>query len=360
MPSITPQPQLKRKASFRDRLKAWQKPPQPLEIVTEESKPRFVYEPTHAAADFSRLAVSPLNPTKPRLSPGTTQITPETDLPSPARGGQPRPRQRGEPRDEEQTRRHSRPSTNRHSYTLVEDPFQASNTAAHVPINPQPVAWSPGAAVASVRAEPLPTQSPSEPLSDFELFLARAEAEDRERRERVLRSISQRSAAYAANRVRPDPHRQFAAAGSSAPEKKTERRAERTAESTAEKNERSAQRSSKTRHAHAPEGRTEAEQQHSAHRGHARQSSWAASYTTGGSTGEKEPATLPPTGQIRPLPKPPLPIGADGADEDTDRARDYQPQPPSTLRRQASITQRIVQYIRPPKTGARPIQALVE
>ncbi|KAK3290495.1 uncharacterized protein B0H64DRAFT_421034 [Chaetomium fimeti] len=356
MPSATPQPQLKKKASFRDRLKAWQKPPQPLEIVTEESKPRFVYEPTHAAADFSRLAVSPLSPVKPRLSPATTHTPPERDTPTSPRSGQPRPRDKGEPRDHESTRRHSRPSVNRHSYTLVEDPFQASNAAAHVPVNPQPVEWSPGAAAASAKGGPPPTQSSPQPLSDFELFLARAEAEDRERRDRVLRSISQRSAAYTASRIRPDPHRQFAAAGSSA--------AERTVRRPAEKDESLAQRNTKTRHVHAPSGKTEAEQQQPRkleqrqerdHRGHARQSSWAASYTADGSAREKGPAALSPTREIRPLPEPPLPVRADGAGEDM-----HQPPAPRTLRRQASITQRIVQYIRPPKTGARPIQTLVE
>ncbi|KAH6631341.1 hypothetical protein F5144DRAFT_215280 [Chaetomium tenue] len=354
MPSATPQPQLKKKASFRDRLKAWQKPLQPLEIVTEELKPRFVYEPTHAAADFSRLAVSPLSPTKPRLPPAATYTAPEKDSSTAVRNKQPLPVYRDEVRDDEPTRRHSRSSVNRHSYTLVEDPFQASNAAAHVPVNPRPVAWSPGEPASSTRAEP-PPPPPAQPLSDFELFLARAEAEDREKREQLLRSISQRSTAYAANRVRPDPHRQFAAVVPSTTEK--------TAKRPVEKGERPAQYNSKTRHALVPRASTEAEQQQpqnrqqrqdSGRKGHARKSSWAASYTTGSSAGEKGPVILPPKRQARPLPEPPQPARAAGAGEE------YQPQPPRTLRRQASLMQRLVQYIRPPKTGSRPIETLVE
>jgi hypothetical protein len=368
MPSATPQPQLRKKASFRDRLKAWQKPPQPLEIVTEELKPRFVYEPTHAAADFSRLAVSPLSPTKPRLPSTATHTPPERDASAPARNKQPQGPQPGhgdEPRDDEPTRRHSRPSVNRHSSTLVEDPFQASNTAAHVPVSSRPVAWSPGEQASSARREPPPPPSSPQPLSDFEVFLARAEAEDRERREQVLRSISQRSAAYAANRVRPDPHRQFAVAGSPT--------AEKISKGSVEKNERPAQRNSKTRYALAPRASTEAQQQQppereeqrrrdSGRKSHARQSSWAASYTTGSSAGEKGPVLLPPKRQARPLPEPPKPVRADVVGKETERPRDYQPQPqpPRTLRRQASLTQRLVQYIRPPKTAARPIETLVE
>lgn len=361
MPSATPQPQLKKKASFRDRLKAWQKPPQPLEIVTEE-KPRFVYEPTHAAADFSRLAVSPLSPTKPRLPLSATHTPPENNVSAAAAKESSGPRHEGERRDDGPARRHSRPSVNRHSYTLVEDPFQASNAAAHVPVSSRPVAWSPGEQAASTGREAPPPPSPSQPLSDFELFLARAEAEDRERREQVLRSISQRSAAYAANRVRPDPHRQFAAVAPLA--------AEKTAKGPAEKAEKPAQRNSKTRYALAPRATTEAQQQQqpqreaqrrdSGRKSHGRQSSWAASYTTGSSVGEKGPAFLPPKREARPLPESPKPVRADGAGQDTDRAREYQPQPPRTLRRQASFTQRLVQYIRPPKTTARPIETLVE
>lgn len=202
----------------------------------------------------------------------------------------------------------------------------------------------------------------TQPLSDFELFLARAEAEDRERREQILRSISQRSAAYAANRVRPDPHRQFAAVVPS--------EAEKTTKGPADRNERPAQRNSKTRYALAPRASTEAQQQQHPQReeqrrdggrkSHGRRPSWAASYTTDSSTGEKGPVMLPPKRQVRPLPEPPKPVQADRVVEDTDRAREYQPQPPRTLRRQASLTQRLVQYIRPPKTTARPIETLIE
>ncbi|KAK4034773.1 hypothetical protein C8A01DRAFT_48916 [Parachaetomium inaequale] len=364
MPSATPQPQLKKKASFKDRLKAWQKPPQPLEIVAEELKPRFVYEPTHAAADFSRLAVSPLSPSRQRLPPAM-QILPGEEAPAVPRNSQRRPRHGhdscdGAPRDGEPTRRHSRPSANRHSYTLVEDPFQASNAAAHVPVNARPVAWTPGTQAAGRREErPPPSEPPSQPPSDFELFIARAEAEDRERREQVLRSMSQRSATYPGNRVRPDPHRQFAAAGSS------------SAGRTAERSDGSGQRTSGTRYVLGSGGGVEQQRQRQerrqeGRRGHARQSSWAASYPTSGSAtgnglekGMSPPSQPQAPAQQRGAPEPQQPI-VYGIDDEFGPGREYQPQPPRTLRRQASLTQRIVQYIRPPKTAGRPVGTLVE
>jgi hypothetical protein len=362
MPSATPQPQLKKKASFKDRLKAWQKPPQPLEIVAEELKPRFVYEPTHAAADFSRLAVSPLSPSRQRLPPAM-QIGPGEEAPAVPRNGQRRPRHGDEPcerppHDEEPTRRHSRSGANRHSYTLAEDPFQASNAAAHVPVNTQPVAWTPGTqAVPSRREERTPP--PSQPPSDFELFIARAEAEDRERREQVLRSMSQRSAAYPANRVRPDPHRQFAAAASS------------SAGRTAERSDGSGQRTSGTRYVLGSGGGVEQQPQRHERRqegrtgGHARQSSWAASYatTSGSATGNglEKKASPPAPAQRREVADPQQQKTiAYGVDDEFGPGREYQPQPPRTLRRQASLTQRIVQYIRPPKTAGRHVGTLVE
>jgi len=351
MPSATPQPQLKKKASFRDRLKAWQKPPQPLEIVTEESKPRFVYEPTHAAADFSRLAVSPLSPPKQR-------IPAERDAPLAPRASHRRSKQGDEEGDSEPARRHSRSGTNRHSYTLVEDPFHASNAAVHVPVNPRPVAWVPEVRVPRDQDPP-----PSQPLSDYELFIARAEAEDRERREQILRSISQRSAAYSTNRVRPDPHRQFATKGSSS--------AERAAERAAERSDKFAPRNASSRYVlgggnGAEKQPQRREQRQDGRKGHVRQSSWAPSYATSGSVaaekvGEKRTAAPPQSqasAQKAPTPEQPKPT-VYMVENGSDPVREYQPQSPRTLRRQASLTQRLVQYIRPPKT-VRPVETLVE
>jgi hypothetical protein len=367
MPSATPQtqPQLKKKASFRERLKAWQKPPQPLELVAEESKPRFVYEPRHAAADFSRLAVSPLSPSRQRLASPMQRLA-DDDATFVRRTSQSRSRHGDEnrvksPRDEQSDKGHSRSGANRHSYTLVEDPFHDSNAAAHVPIQNQPVTWSLGAQPATLKEEQPPRPSAAQPLSDYELFIARAEAEERARHEQVLRSISQRSAAYSAGRVKPDPHRQFATTAGS---------------SSAERSHRPTRHDSGSRRYVPGSGREEQpppppqkpspEQQQQQQRqgghqrrggggGHARQSSWAPSYTTtGGSAaervleGSKSPASHPqPQPQQQQRQPPPPEIGI---------------VPPRTLRRQASLTQRIAQYIRPPKESRvkGPVEALVE
>ncbi|SPQ23994.1 da15c394-ba21-49a8-9794-297ea90a932c [Thermothielavioides terrestris] len=337
MPSATPQPQLKKKASFRDRLKAWQKPPQPLEVLAEESKPRFVYEPKHAAADFSRLAVSPLSPTRQRLPAAMWPVEDDTVE---ATGRIPQ-------------RRDSTPRVRRHSYALAEEPFHAANGAAHVPVASRPVAWSP----AADRAAQGGHDQTSQPLSDYELFIARAEAEDRERRERVLRSISQRSPPS----VRPDPHRQFAtAAGSSSVD-----RSSGTSNSRSRFVLSGGSADTPTAQPHQPQ------QQH--HRGHGRRSSWDPEYvTTGASVGaekvsEKTRSSPAPQPQQRPqrqaqprrLPEPAQNLGQPavygvGADFGNTSP------PPRTLRRQASLTKRIAEYIRPPKTAMRQIETLVE
>lgn len=360
MPSATPQPQLQKKASLRDRLKAWQKPPQPLEIVTEELKPHFAYEPKHAAADFSRMVVSPLSPTQQRLPPPGQPI--EDDTPPARHSSQRRSRNhdgdRKPRKSEEATRRHSKSGGLRHSYTLVEDPFQASNAAAHIPVSSSPVAWSPGVQPANQMEHQQPI-SPSQPLSDYELFIARAEAQDRERREQVLRSISQRSAAYSANRVKPDPHRQFAVAVPGSP--------------SAERSDTSQQRSSSGgRYVLGDRSGQQQQRQQPppgekkpARKGHARQSSWAASYATDSSTVAEnvlERRKSPPQAQPRRLPD--LPVAPSqpavyGVDEEYNTARECQPPPLRMLRRQASISQRIVEYIRP-KAAARPAGTLVE
>ncbi|KAK3306361.1 uncharacterized protein B0T15DRAFT_138235 [Chaetomium strumarium] len=358
MPSATPQPQLKKKASLRDRLRAWQKPGEALETVTDEPKQRFIYEPKHAAADFSRLAVSPVSPVRPRFAPPMQPLC-EDGVPMFHQAGQRNRDDDGRPpKDDKPTRRLSRHgSQHHHSYAVAEDPFQASNTAVHVPVNSRPVAWTPTAQSVEQRTQ---DPAPSQPLSDYELFIARAEAEDRERRERILRSISQRSAAYSASRVKPDPHRQFASAGSSS--------AGRTRDT-------SQQRNSGSRYVLGSSGNggEQNKQQEQAGKGHGWRPSWASSTATGGSGPErgleKEEArhVRPPprarAQQRRPKPEsgpvqqPPVVYGVD---EKFDQAREYQPQQTRTLRRQASLTKRIVDYIRPPKTAVRPVETVVE
>ncbi|KAL2163941.1 hypothetical protein VTH06DRAFT_3154 [Thermothelomyces fergusii] len=207
----TPQSTLKKRASFRDRLKAWQKPPQPLEIVVEEQKPRFVYTPTHAAADFSRLAVSPLSPSERPFPPDHRRWSP---------GGV-----CGREAAESPSTRNPQPGTKHHPNTPTESSIPSENIVARVPVDPQPQAPVPGEAQARGDQDSVPPRS--EPLSDYELFIARAEAEDRKWREQILRSILQRAASSSSSRVRPDPHQQFGTAPASSP---TGRAVERGAE----------------------------------------------------------------------------------------------------------------------------------
>ncbi|KAG7288298.1 hypothetical protein NEMBOFW57_007829 [Staphylotrichum longicolle] len=360
MPSVTPQqPQLQRKASLRDRLKAWQKPPRPLEILTEEAKPRFVYEPKHAATDFSRLAVSPLSPSAQRLPPAMQALA-DDNKPAARRVSQ-----RRRPREEEPTNRHSTPRPEHDSAMPVEDPFQDPGATEHAPGDSGTTASSPGLQSAAEREEESSSASPQQP-SDFELFIARAEAEERERRAQVLRTISQRSEAYAAGRVKPDPHRQFAV-GSPLAER---------SDSWAQ------QRHSGSRYVLASSSRDEQQpqrherrQEGPGRRGHARQSSWAPSYATGSSAAEKilerikSPALKPqPKPQIQAAAPPKRTSGTPppvqpiiyGVDKDFKGGRDYQPEAPRALRRRASVTQRLVEYIRPTKTAVQHVETVVE
>lgn len=374
MPSATPQPPLKKKASFRDRLKAWQRPPPDLDTAAEEDagQPRFVYEPRHAATDFERLAVSPLSPTaRPRPRPMQTLAEENTAQPSS------QPRERNDDRghtvpqrsEDDSKRRHSRSSgrggNKRHSYTVVEDPFKASQAAAQVPVNPWPVAYVPGvhartaAATAECEEFRSSSTSPRPPLSDYELFIARAEAEDRERREQILRSISQRSYSTAPQ-VNPDPHRQYASVmtgGSSSGE---------TGDWSRRKSARYVL-AGATEHLSLQEQQPPPEQQREkrANRrtGHTRHASWDPGSTVDEKTLERKKSPVSRQQQER-QPKPPPSEARHhtanrpviyGVDENFNAAG----QPLRTLRRQSSLTQRIVEYIRPPKM-VRPVETLVE
>ncbi|KAJ4286899.1 hypothetical protein N0V88_007843 [Collariella sp. IMI 366227] len=263
MPSTTPQqhqlhqhqqhqnqqqPQLKKKPSLRDRLRitpSWQQPkPPPLEMLAEEDKPRFVYKPTHAAADFERLAVSPVSPNRSQRSPLSSlgDTISGDNIPAPRHHHQSDPTTRVS-HDENLTPRLVRHPS--HSKRYAQDPSQ--------PSNPSTSTTRPATRTPETQATiPKKQQEPKQPLSDYELFLARAEADDRARHEKLLWQF-------------PQPRK--------------------------------------------------------------------------------------PKVQLRRVPEHPQPVqvvlGIDG------------PHPPRTLRRQASLTQRIVQYIRPPKSAAR-IETLVE
>jgi hypothetical protein len=329
-----------------------------LEIVTEEFKPRFVYEPKHAAADFSRLAVSPLSPTRQQSS---LPVAEDDQLAIP-RNTQRHSRHYGE----EPIPRRSR--SDRHSYTLVGNPSQNSNDEVHLLDSREPMAWSPKGQPTVYEEQP-PTR-PAQPLSDYELFVARAEAKEREQRERaeqVLRSISQRSAAYLATRVQPDPHRQFAAGTLSSVERSYKSQLQRSARGQYNHGGGAKQQQQQQQQPQQPPA-PQRERKPTAGKGHARQSSWAPSYATGESAVEKvlerrkspPPPPPPAVAEVRSHPKsqprrppemPTVPISL--------KPIVYSVDPPRTLRRQASLSQRIAEYIRPPKV-MRQVGALVE
>ncbi|KAK4245888.1 hypothetical protein C7999DRAFT_42641 [Corynascus novoguineensis] len=353
MPSATittPQPQLKKKTSFRDRLKAWQKPPQPLQVVAEESKPRFAYKPTHAAADFSRLAVSPLSPPRHQFPPDHRRSRQGDDG--------------WEEGKEGSRRRRSRSGTNHHPCVALDETFQAANATAHVPVPTQPVALDANAETQRNRGA-----APSQPLSDYELFIARAEAEDREWRGHILRNISHRSAAYTADRVKPDPHRQFAAAGASSAGRSPEVNSDKLPPHKDNNIQEHAMGSGNASTQSPPRW----ELRQSGSRGHARQPSWARSSTSTNITAaEKSPdkkkssrssnqALVQQQQQQQARPSESSRPTVYGAGVGPNPSREHQAaSSPRTLRRQTSITQRIAKYIRPPKPVERGVETLVE
>lgn len=339
MPTATPPtPELKKKASFRDRLRAWPKsPPQRLELVTEEAKPRFVYEPTHAAADFSRLAVSPQTPSRHRSA--TTQTWPR----SRSGGVQNAPIQGDEKGDSEATARVTRSGTNSRSYTLTGDNFRSATIETTIPIN------SPSASQSAVvpTGAPLLKEWPStqEPRSDYELFIARAEAEERERRKMAFHGIPQRARGYtAANVVRPELYPQCPVPvpiTASSPVRETPGRVGQQPDQP---------RPNRNTRIRGTEEKSPGEEKPQGGRGvHGRQSSQMPGHIT---TGAGSAAADAPNTSI-PIARPAVTSGL----KDARKSREL---PQRTLRRQASLTKRITQYIRPAKTAERPIETLVE
>ncbi len=62
-----------------------------------------------------------------------------------------------------------------------------------------------------------PRRQDAEPMSDYEIFLARAEAEERVHRERMMKYFKQREAAMAYDYTQPATHQQKHAGGSAPP-----------------------------------------------------------------------------------------------------------------------------------------------
>ncbi|KAK4205079.1 hypothetical protein QBC40DRAFT_271688 [Triangularia verruculosa] len=373
-----PPPQLKKKASFRDRFKSWQKPaPSSLEAI-EEPKAKFVYEPKHAASDFSRMPVTPVGSQRhhifdPRRT-GPLQSLPDGTSGTHARVGS---QSKGRRTDEavkpapqlamqhELARRDSK--SKRYSYTLVEDPLRVSQAAAvhQVPISTRPITWN-QAPIEARRASYTPTrhhshtqhnrQPRASPSTDFEIFLAQAEAEERAHSEAILRQISQRAAAAQAAyphrpTVHPNPHTQYASAVSdvsaattavggrtSASGSKNGSRRSRDAAST---NTGNRSQSSHTRPypRQVPQQQPQQQQQKRAHaKRHSRNASWA--------TGASEELTK--LGAFASEAAPPVqPLHVLNVDENFQPPHQHNDQSPKALRRQSSIAQKIAEYIRP-------------
>jgi hypothetical protein len=351
--STAQQPQLKKKASFRDRLKVWPKPIQNPETIPEVPRPKFVYEPTHAASDFSRLAISPKSATRQQTEEPSQSARP---VRSSGENGVRRNSQNGSQqgsgqglRREEPTRRSSRVGMKLNPRTLVEDPFQASQEAVLAPVNSTPVAWDLRVSeeISAGREDESAQQQPTAPLTDYELFIARAEAEERARREQILRSISQRSAAAAAlspkpNHVKPDPHKQYYTS-TSIPSDTAGPGSSHHHHQRNNSTGNSRSKGSTGNRYMLSSSRGNDEQRPAFRKGHVQRASWAPSYTTGGSEAEK---VLVRTEERVTVPRQP---GPSPSQAQAGYGVDGQPQPQRTLRRQASLTQRIANYIRPAK-----------
>ncbi|KAK0620787.1 hypothetical protein B0T14DRAFT_567513 [Immersiella caudata] len=300
MAPSSPDPNLKKKTSFRDRLKwpagkAAPTSPQPPQ-QEEAPKKRSAYRPKHAASDFSRLAapvvprrVTSLAIDQPAL-PGPSSPVPDKagrrDRPSSRTerslerererssnvdaGTSPRNQDQAPPTSPRIQKRSSltnlraarasdelhpvrtRSSAGGRSHSSGGDATLASARAAlRIPINTAPIVWNldlegidveppshpeqrqptkpkdrelspaaPKPTPVSPKQHPTsppnstPTTAPTTP-SDFELFLARAEAQDRQQREDVWKTITAARASAAATGgpppiIRPSPHAQFA------------------------------------------------------------------------------------------------------------------------------------------------------
>ncbi|KAH7625492.1 hypothetical protein B0T09DRAFT_64235 [Sordaria sp. MPI-SDFR-AT-0083] len=177
------QPQLRRRTSLRDKLRVWQKPTSILDTVpdNEEERPRYVYQPKHAATDFSQLTITPppsmLRECRPCISGSeASQISrPQTRQ---SRRAYRHP-ESANPPAEMRFRGHRRDMA---SASSQQERFKSSHL-------PSPPTWT--------------TTRPA-PLTDYELFLAQAEHEERPHQE-LLNSME----TQLHDLVRPDPHQQY-------------------------------------------------------------------------------------------------------------------------------------------------------
>lgn len=305
------QPQLRRRASLRDKLRVWQKPTSVLDTVpdNEEERPRCVYQPKHAAADFSQLTITP----PPSITYDRRPCMSESETSQISR-----------PQTRQTWRAHRRPES---ANPLAEMRFRgqqrdmatASSQQGHLysfhwPSQPS---WTPKRRV---------------PLTDYELFLAQAELEERAHQE-LLKTME----AQLQDLVRPDPHQQFVTLSPTS----------LSAGSTAV--------------AGTSRSRTT-----TGNKSRASRNSWAASHATGGTmaegNGPQRHKGTPGTQHRHVSPdEKGHTLVSDGVKASIhtsgtvrghpDNSHVQQPRAP-TLKRQASVAQKIAEYIRPPRPDA--------
>lgn len=251
------EPVVKKKASFIERLKLRTKRSVDTTLSTEELMPksRVAYKPQHAASDFSKVTVSPHIP--PRGSSAAIKSRSKTarskrqdTVPTMALQAKPdelqpeKQKRESRPAPAHKSSRsvegrsqayqlppqtsHSNPEARRCPQAMQEQPQQSAGAAEDLlidvapmkpPLRPDeatgtvitetPVKQDPPAQ--SVEIAPLipPSDPPSgrDQPSDFEIFMAQAEATDRAQRKLAWKALQQRS--VSAPIVRPNPHRQY-------------------------------------------------------------------------------------------------------------------------------------------------------
>lgn len=179
------QPQVRHRTSLHDKLRIRQKPLPLLDTVpgNEEERPRSSYQPKHAAADFSRLTTTPppsiLNVSRSRVTESeTVRVSPS------------------------QTRRvYRRPES---ANPLAEIRFRGQRRDM-TSVFSQQEQFKP----AHLSRQPPQTVTRPVPLTDYELFLARAELEERAHRD-LLQTMDAQLHESLHDLIRPDPHQQFA------------------------------------------------------------------------------------------------------------------------------------------------------
>ncbi|KAM7193634.1 hypothetical protein V8F20_008271 [Naviculisporaceae sp. PSN 640] len=351
------QPRLRKKASIRDRLKAWPKPTQST-LATSTSPydqpKRFVYQPKHAASDFSRMVISspaPATASRRNAKPSFDEDSTLSPSLEPVDARHTIPRDDSISNDAQDFALQRSRSGARRQYKMTEDPWMASQTAAHVPIGRkrQPIPQQADKMAASLADEQESSAAASQNLSDFEAFLARAEAEDRAQREQILRSFSHHSSFQSPNYVRPNPHRQFAKvtggdlSGTTVIPGPVSAGGSRSSRGE----------SHRTSGQYALSGSEEQYQPRSLHTRHA---SWTPSFGADSAEIERSlekggSSTWGPPQRSTPRTRKAQPAQPQKALYSVNESA-KQPEQPRTLRRQTSIAQRIAEYIKPSAAGS--------